>query len=229
MSKNGFRGYITLFIIFVVFSVLAFAPPFEMTTAFWLGYLFGVLAIAFQIYVFKISFSRGEDAKSKFYGFPIAKIGVCYLIVQLVISFIEICTAKYIPAWVVVVINIIPIAIAAIGCIAADVMRDEVVRQDVQIKKNVDNMRSLQSMSAALPGMCQDADLKKQLLSLAEDFRFSDPVSSEATSESETELKFLVGEIQRALSEGDIKTAENFCLRAKTSLAERNRICKLSK
>ena len=203
--------------------------PFAKTGVFWMAYLFGVIAIAYQIYVFKISFDQGEDVKSKFYGFPIARVGVIYLAVQLVLSLIEMCLAAIVPMWVSVIINILPIAFALIGCIAAEVMRDEIVRQDIKIKTDVGNMRALQSQTASFVGMCQDAVVKKQLQDLADDFKYSDPVSSESTKEMETELKFLVNEIQRALVDGDMKSVEGFLVRAKEGLAERNRVCKLGK
>ena len=83
MNKTSTKGYIVLGLIFVVFTVIAFAAPFNKTGVFALAYIFGVIAIAYQIYVFKISFTAGGDAKSKFYGFPIAKVGVIYLLAQL--------------------------------------------------------------------------------------------------------------------------------------------------
>lgn len=223
------RGYIVDAIIFVVFSVIAFAAPFYMTSVFWIGYIFGVIAIVGQIYFLTISFSKGESVKSKFYGFPIAKIGVMYLGIQLALSLVEMIASKVIPTWVALVIDLLPIAFAAIGCIAADMMRDEIERQDVQIKTDVNNMRALQSLTASLPGMCQDAELKKILQDLADDFKYSDPVSSEGTKEAEAELKFMVNEIQRALVDGDTKAVQSFCLRAKAGLVERNRVCKLGK
>lgn len=229
MEKNEVRGYIVDAIVFAVFTIVAFAVPFERNAIFWTAYVFGVIAIAFQIYVFKISFQRGSDVKSKFYGFPIARVGVMYLGIQLALSLIEMCVAKFIPSWVAVVIDIFPIALAAIGCIAADAMRDEIVRQDVQIKKSVDNMRALQSMTASLVGMAQDANLRSTLQDLADEFKYSDPVTSEQTKEKETELKFLVNEIQRAIVDGDLQAASGFCARAKAGLVERNRLCAMSK
>ena len=83
--------------------------------------------------------------------------------------------------------------------------------------------------TASFVGMCQDAGVKKQLQDLADDFKYSDPVSSEATKEMETELKFLINEIQRALVDGDMKSVEGFLVRARAGLAERNRVCKLGK
>lgn len=229
MGSNKKRGYIVDAVIFAVFTIIAFAMPFPKTSVFWLGYVFGVIAIAAQIYFFKISFSKGEDVKSKFYGFPIAKIGVIYLIVQLVLSLIEMIATIMIPVWIVIIINIIPVAFAIIGSIAADVMRDEVVRQDVQIKADVNNMRSLQSLATSLPGLCNDTSLKKELQDLSDEFRYSDPVSSDNTKELETELKFMLNEIQRTLMDGDIKGAKGFCTRTKAKLVDRNRMCKLGK
>ena len=229
MGKNEIRGYIVDAIIFIIFSVISFAPPFHKTGVFWLAYIFGVIAIVYQIYVFKISFSQGDDVKSKFYGFPIARVGVIYLGIQLVISLIEMCLAAIIPVWVTIIINILPLAFALVGCIAAEVMRDEIVRQDIHIRTDVGNMRALQSQTASFAGMCQDADVKKILQDLAEEFKYSDPVTSEATKEMEVELKSLANEIGRALVYGTLNSVRGFCVRTKSSLAERNRVCKLEK
>lgn len=229
MSKNGARGYIVLLIILLFFSIVAFVPPFSMTAAFWIAYVFAVIAIAFQIYVFKISFSGEGNAKSKFYGFPIAKVGVVYLIVQLTISLVEICLAAILPAWVVVIVNIVPIAFAIVGCVAAEAMRDEIVRQDVVLKKDVSNMRGLQSLSVSLVGQCTDTDLKVTIQKLADDFKYSDPVSSEQTKAIESELETQMKELQRAVIDNDVESSKVLCVNLTNSLAERNRVCALNK
>ena len=112
MNKNKVRGCITLAVIAIVLSVIAFVVPFSRNATFWIAYLFSVIAIAFQVYIFKISFTEIEDVKSKFYGFPIAQIGVIYLVAQLIISIVEMILAILIPSWVAVVINIIVTAAA---------------------------------------------------------------------------------------------------------------------
>lgn len=229
MTKNRLRGYIILAVVLVVYSLITFVAPFKMTASFWVAYIFGIIAIIYQIYVFKISFSKGENVKSKFYGFPIVKIGVVYLLIQLVISLVEMCLAAFIPTWIVIIINMIPIAVAAIGCIVADAMRDEIVRQDVQLKKEVSNMRALQSMSTALVGQCPDNSLKGELRRLADEFKYSDPVSSEATKEIENELSIQMKELQKSLIDGDFEGTKAFCSKLINALSERNRICALNK
>ena len=228
MNKNGLRVYIVLALLLAVFSVIAFVAPFSMTATFWVAYICGVIAIAFQVFVFNISFSKA-GAKSKFYGFPIARIGVTYMLVQLVLSLVEMGLSEKIPSWVAIIINVIVFAVAAIGCITAEVVRDEVVRQDVQVKQNISNMRSLQAMAAGLPGQCSDEFLKKDLQKLADEFKFSDPVSSPATAAMEMELGTQLQQLKGALNSGDYNTARTFCEKLLSGLSERNQACKLGK
>ena len=58
MTKNETRGILLMAILFVVFSAIAFVIPFSKNGVFWIAYLFGVLAILFQIYIFKSSFGK---------------------------------------------------------------------------------------------------------------------------------------------------------------------------
>ena len=227
--KNSTRSLIIIAIALVVFSVVAFAIPFAHTTAFWVAYGFGALAILFQLYIFKISFIGDGDARSRFYGFPIARLGVYYLVAQLIVSVIEMALSKVIPTGVAVAINVLLLALAVVGCITVDAMRDEIIRQDGALKKNVGNMRELQSLSAALVGQCGDEALKPMLQKMADEFRYSDPVSSEKTLELEEDMKAQLGDIQQALVEGDSDGAKKLCGKLMGSLAERNRICSVSK
>lgn len=229
MNKNSVRGYLTLAIVFAVLCVVSFVAPFPKTSVFWVGYIFAVIAIAFQIYVFKISFSGADSVKSKFYGFPIAMVGMTYLFAQLIASIIEMILAAILPVWVAVIVNILLLGFVLVGCIATEAMRDEIIRQDVVLKKDVSNMRNLQSMSASLVGLCQDADLKKELQALADDFKYSDPVSSEQTLTLEADLDTQMNEIQKSLIDGDFESVKALCNRILGCLAERNRVCRLGK
>ena len=227
--KNSTRSLVIIAIALVVFSVIAFAIPFAHTTAFWVAYGFGALAILFQLYIFKASHAGDGDAKSRFYGFPIARLGVYYLAAQLIVSVIEMALARVIPTGVAVAINVLLLALAVVGCITVDGMRDEIIRQDGALKRNVGNMRELQSLSSALVGQCGDEALKPMLQKLADEFRYSDPVSSEKTLELEEDMKVQLGDIQQALVEGDTDGAKKLCGKLMGSLAERNRVCSVSK
>jgi hypothetical protein len=90
-------------------------------------------------------------------------------------------------------------------------------------------MRGLQSKADFILGQTDNADLKKALNRLAEQFRYSDPVSSEALTEVEANLSSTVDELQNAVMDKDIDSAITLCARAEVQLAERNRLCKLGK
>ena len=229
MEKNKTRGYVVVAILLVVFSVIAFVAPFKMNAIFWISYIFGVIAIALQLYVFRVAFTQEGDARSKFYGIPIIKIGVTYLIVQIVVSFIEMASAKAVPVWVSVIINMIVLAVAMIGCIAAETVRDEIERQDIQIKVDVNNMRTLQSMATSLVGQCSDSNLKSVIQNVADEFKFSDPVSSEQTVSIEEDLIQQMNEIQNAVTDENVEDAITLCKQILVRLNERNRIAKLNK
>ena len=237
MGKNEIRGYIFDAIIFIVFSVIAFAAPFAKTGVFWMAYLFGIIAIAYQIYVFQISFNQGDDVKSKFYGFPIAQVGVIYGAVQLLASLIFMIinaswvngVGKGVPAWIAIIVYVLIFAAAAIGFISTDAMRDEIERQDVKLAADTTCMQSLKSIIYPLSGQVEDNESSKLLQNLAEEFKYSDPVSSESIKDIELELAALVDELQKAVVDVDVEAIKVFCQKIKVTLTERNRLCKLNK
>lgn len=228
MTKNTTRGILMLVIALAVFSVIAFVIPFPKNTVFWIAYVCGIFAILFQLYIFKSSFGKA-DARSRFYGFPIARLGIYYLVIQLVVSIIEIALSKFLPTWVVILINVLILAIALIGCITTETMRDEIAAQDVKLKKSVSNMRELQSLTASLVNQTDDAELKKSLQKVADEFRYSDPLTSDKTSALEENMHSQIGDLQQALVDGDVDGAKTLCTKLLDCLRERNRICSINK
>lgn len=231
MDKKNTRQLILGGAALVIYLVLTLVIPFPKTAAFWIAFVFGLIAIAAQVYVMKAAFEKGEPVKSKFYGYPIARIGILYLAVQLVVSFVLMAVgfACNVPAWIAVVLCVVVTGVSLIGFISADIMRDEVEHQDNKLKTDVHTMRALQSKTADIAGLCSDADTRKVLAALADKFRFSDPVSSDATRELETGLTAAVDELQAAVVDGDLAAAKQLCTKLEASLNERNRICKLNK
>lgn len=229
LDKNQLRGILILAIVFVAFTVLAFALPFAMNGVFWLAYIFTVVAILAQGYIFHIAFDKGEPVKSKLYGFPIARIGVIYLVAQMVLGLIFMALAVFVPVWLAVVVFVLLLAAAGVGFIAADVMRDEVEQQDVQLKKDVSAMRAMQSKMNALAGQSAVPAVTEAMVKLNDEFRYSDPVSEETTVIAEQELLLLLDELQNAVIGGDGEAALQLCKKASLQLAERNRLCKLGK
>lgn len=229
MNKSQLKVNIVVAIVFIMYSIISFALPFEMNTVFWISYLFSVISIVLQLYVIKVSFGRAGSAKSKFYGFPILRVGIVYMLLQVVVSITFMVWARVSPLWLPIVIYTLFLGVAAIGMIAADTMREEIERQDIQIKMNVSCMKELGSAVDSLSGKCDNEEIKGNLQELADEFKYSDPVSSEALKEVEVNLKRLVEQLQSSVIHSDLDEIYSLCKMISAELGERNRLCKLTK
>lgn len=228
MTKNEKRVYIVLTIIMAIFSAVSFIIPFSKNIIFWLAYLFGIISIIMQMIVFRIAFGH-EGARSKFYGFPIARIGVIYMIIQIALSIAFMYLGDKCPAWIVLLIFVILLGTTSIGLITTDGVRDEVEYLDQKKAINIECMNNLKSVVYPLSSQVDDVELKEVLKKLSEEFKYSDPVSDASIREIEEELTELVLELQKTVAEMDNIAIKGFCKKISSVLAERNRLCKLNK
>lgn len=229
LNEKEKKGVLMLVLLFVVYTLIVLAAPFAKGRMFWLTYLFTAAAFGVQVYVFKLSFEKEAGAKSKFYGFPIARVGVSYLAVQIVLGLVFMVLAAVAPVWLALVLYLALLAATAVGIVATDSIRDEVERQDTQLKKDVATMRALQSKAAALPARCENAAARVALEKLADEFRYSDPVSAPTLVEMENNLTAALDELETAVVDSDNTAVLDFCKKISAALAERNRLCKLNK
>lgn len=229
LNEKEKKGLLVLVLLFAVYTLIVLAVPFAKGWMFWLTYLFTAAAFGVQAYVFRLSFEKEVGAKSKFYGFPIARVGVLYLAVQLVLGLVFMALAAVAPVWLALVLYLALLAAAAVGVVATDSIRDEVERQDTQLKADVAAMRALQSQAASLPARCEDATARAALEKLADKFRYSDPVSAPALTDLETDMAATMEELSAAVTDSDNAAVLALCKKISATLAERNRLCKLNK
>lgn len=225
MKKDIIRWIIGLGVLLVLYILIAFLIPFVHTATFWVSFVFTLIAFAVVAASIYIAFIKNADAKSKFYGFPVAKIGVIYGVTQLVVGILFMTLAKVVPSWVAILVYAIALGAAVIGLVTADTVVEEIQKQDVKLKKDVSLMRSLQSKVNQMAAQSEEAAIK----ALADEFRYSDPVSNEAIADAEADLAAVVDELQAAYVDGDSEAVAKLCRKASALLAERNRLCKLNK
>ena len=158
LNKNQIRSIVTVAVIFAVYNVLAFVLPFKHTGLFWIGYSFGLVSIIVSMMILALAFGKNGTAKSSFYGFPIARIGVLYSAVQVPLSFLAMALAGIagIPLWPFVLVFILILGAAVLGTVATDATRDEIVRQDIKLAKDVSAIRALRSLGNSLVTQCAD-------------------------------------------------------------------------
>ena len=181
MKKNIARTGATVVLLLALLNLIAFVIPFARTTIFWLGYIFTSVAILAQLPLMLYAFTPKGSLRGSLYGFPIARLSLIYLLVQAVTGLLCMALAAWVPFSAALIVQAVVLVLAIIGCMATSAIRDEIHNQDARLQKDVSVMRELRSRAGALAGQAQGEAVQEQLRKLADDFRFSDPVSSEAT------------------------------------------------
>ena len=222
MKKNSTKGYVTLGILFVLISVIAFVVPTMKTVTFWIAYLFTVVAFAAQVGIWKTAFGKDETLKSKFLGFPVVHIGIVYLTIQIVV-FVVFMFAPMLPSWSAVVVCALIAGIFFVCMIAADAGRSEIERVEVKVQKKVFYIRDLQVNVEMLADSENDPNTKKALMQLAEKIRFSDPMSNEKLIDVENKISEKITNIKVSSNKMEIINEVNLLL------DERNKKCKIFK
>lgn len=190
MKKNSVKGYALIGSIFILITVVSLAIPTSKNAAFWIAYIFTVVALAAQIVLWKRTFGH-KELKSKFLGFPIVHIGIVYLVVQIAVLFIFVFAEK-LPTWSALVSCTAIAAIAAIFMISADVGRTEIERVERKVQGKVFYIKNLQVDIEMLASAENDTKTKEQLEQLAERIRFSDPMSNEQLAPLEERIAIAV-------------------------------------
>ncbi len=229
MKKDTMRWIIGLGVLLVLYILVAFLIPFVHTPTFWVSFLFTLIAFGVVAASLHIAFIKNPNAKSKFYGFPIAKIGAIYGLAQLLAGLVFMALAAFVAVWVAVLVFAIALGTAVIGLISAEAVVEEIHVQDRKLKKDIALMRSLQSKVNQMAAQCDNADAAAEVRKFAEELRYSDPVSGDALAEIEADLSAAVDELQSAVVDGDSNVIRLLCRKASAVLAERNRLCKLNK
>lgn len=226
-DKKTLSFMIVFAIIFVLYNVIFFAVPFPKTGAAWVEYVFSLLAIIGGAGITYYAFGKGGELKSKVYGFPIFRIGYIYAIVQLILGLV-VCIIGFfadVPVWIPLVASVLILGLSAIGVIAADATRDVIEELEEQVARVTKQMQTFRLDMQYIADSCKDEALKKQLNSLSEKFRYSDPVSCDELKEQEERLRAEVSELEQ-LANTDTAKATELVDTITLHLADRNRRCK---
>lgn len=184
MKKRS--GYLILTIVLIVFAVIAFAAPFEKTPVFWVSFVFGLLAICFQIPLWNKALG-GETLKSKFLGFPVLHVGISYLIIQLIVSIIMMAVPG-IPLWIAVIVDVIILVLACGFVTSGGVARTAIEETEEKIHAKTSFIKNLKADVDVLLSKETDAEVKEALRKLSDEIRFSDPMSDIALESIEAEI-----------------------------------------
>lgn len=222
MKKTSTKGYLILFFLLVLVSIVAFIVPTLKTVTFWIAYVFTVVAFVAQIGIWKVALGTEKTLKSKFLGFPVVHIGIVYLITQ-TIAFVVFMFASTLPIWIAIVTCSCICGIFAVCMIAGEAGKCEIERIEAKVQKKVFFIKELQAEVNIIANDEINEEIKEALLQLAEKIRFSDPMSNEQLADLESNISDRILTLKGATE----KTA--LIAEITSLLNERNQKCKILK
>ena len=226
MGKKLLKGYILIILVFIIYVVAAI--PFPKTDVFWAAFAFSLAAFLAQAYTLHTIMKSQTAIKDRIYDFPLIRISVLYLSVQLLVSLLLMGFSSKVPVFAAVLIEMVILAAAVMGFFAVGAVQKEIIRQDIQLKKKLAGMEELRTRVQLLISRCGEGQIRELLQKLAEEVRYSNPVSEGNSEEIEEEIAVLFGEVEAAALNGDVENTEELCVQMKELLRERDRICKES-
>ena len=218
---------VVLFIYILFFLVI----PFEKEDVSWLSFGFTIFSVLASLGICGIAMGKDEALVSKMYGFPVFKVGLYYAGAQFALGFLFCLLAPVvdIPMWIPALLYIALFAAAVIGVLATDSARKVIEGIEQQTRADTQTITYFRIDVDGIVDACNVPEVKADLERLKEQIRFSDPVSSEATRESEAIVQAMLDELKVALTVGNVNEIRAQIQRTANALNTRNRICKANK
>jgi hypothetical protein len=223
----------------ILLNVIFWGIPFEKGGASYIAYVFLNIAVVVALVSVFLAFGKNNDSqqgremliKSKLYGFPVFRVGYIYLVAQIVIT-VAICIAYvllHIQNWISLVCSMVALLLALLGLIVTDNVRDEVEHVDRLKNDKTKPVYTFRINIDSYADRCKNTEIKKKMEKLAEEFKYSDPVSNEELVEIENDIKSELGELDTELSKGNKEILIEKIDKIERLLSRRNDMCRYSK
>lgn len=234
--RNRIRNYILVLVavVNIVLNVILFITVTNVdkqlsNAAFWITWIFTFpLNILFWVYLYiSTRNAKDEDEVNLLPLLRTAFIGnLAYLLFGMITMYLP--SAKY--SWkLALILNIIFMLIYVFFFIFVQYGISYIRKSRETTKKKVFYIRDLASDLVAIYGYISDSETLTKVQALADDIKFSDPMSHESLIDIETELKMIVSEIVNAAMNGDFDTVNKNIVLASNKLKFRNTKCAILK
>lgn len=226
MNKKS-KSFVAMYAILGLVYILLFAlVPFAKPAGSWVMFVFSVISIAGGCGITLYTLGKDDTLMSKFYGYPIFKIGIGYTLVQLGVSVVVYAIGAFvcIPYWVALLVALPLAGAAGIGIIAAENARDFIEKIDEQTAETTRNITYFRLDLSDLLELCEDETLRPALQELANKSKYSDPVSIPATAELEQQIKLELSKLHELMQQNESQKAQEKIQLILRLLASRNRL-----
>lgn len=222
--KTLLKGYVLIFLVLILYITVT--VPFKKTVIFWIAFVFSVPAFLAQIYTLHTIVRQEIAMKDRTLDFPKLRISILYLVIQLAVSLLLMNFAGRIAVWAAAAAEAAILLLAVVGFFAVEAACAEVNRQNEQMSGKTAQMQLIKEQIDRLILHSDEEGIKKRLLRLAEELKYSTPVSADSTQETEDDMVSVLAQIEEGTLAGDADTVFVLCDRMTGLLKERERIFK---
>ena len=215
-----------VFLIIAIYNVIVFVIPFARGGGFWTGYGFSMLAMLLTAGIIHYAFGR-ESLQSKVYGIPLMSVAFRYLLVQVVVGFLEM-ILTFVPYRYTIALNAILLGVCLLGLIVVDAAKEAIERIDKKVGEKVFFIRALQADVEGIVARTTNGSMKKVLRELVDTIRYSDPMSNPQLAAIENKIEARVADLMETVG-ADSDAAKALCDELQQLFADRNRKAKMLK
>ncbi|MBR3816146.1 MAG: hypothetical protein IKJ27_05445 [Clostridia bacterium] len=231
-DKNTIKNLTIFAVVLVIYNVISFAIPFKHTPTFWGAYVFGTVAILLQIGIVLLAANGAETLRKKVYAFPVFRMGIIYLAVQLGVSLVFSVAANFVenfPGWIIYAVSVIVLGVFIIFVLLTDTAKDEIIKLEEEEERQTVQIKTFRINIDSIMRRVDDKDLLKLLEKLSDTAKYSDPVSCEELYAIESEITDKIGELGSTIQIGDISYAKVLAGQIIDLFDDRNAQCKMYK
>lgn len=208
-----------------------FLIPFEKGWAEYISLGFTALAVVIAT-VFSARTAKAADTTRKaFYAAPVIKVATVYAVVQITLGIILCVVGAFVnlAPWISFVVCFVWLAAAIGALIASNAVKKAVAPIETETEVKIRNVTEFRVDMASVFAACRSDELRRDLEKLAEEFKYSDPVSSPDTLEIEKKIAAELADLAKKVEADKVEKAKEGIRTVGILLAERNRICKAYK
>lgn len=211
-------GGVIVCVLYCVVTLLGFK---EKEVNFWIAFGFSMIAFLNQLLLLGFSMQSESDKKNGFLGLSLWMISAIYLLAQLVVSLLFMGISVFSQTFV-VIMEVILVGLFYIFIISGFIGKKEISENEKKIKVKTANMEMLYSDIYSCELNAEDSNLKGELHKLAEEIRYSDPMSNDLLAGLEGQLMECALQIKSSIQEKRGEQATELVRKMELLLKERN-------
>lgn len=232
--KKNFKYYAIIWAILVaIFNVAAFVSPAKVGDmskfggAFWSGYIFIMIAFIGQLVTAYFAF-QAKNAEKFFYNISLIRISWTGLILTIIVG--TLCMViPNLPNWVGIILCFVILGFNAISVVKATLAADLVSEIDQKVKVQTFFIKSLTVDAEGLLARAATDEIKAECKKVYEAVRYSDPMSNDALSATESQITLKFAELAEAVNASDVEAVKKAAREVMILVDDRNKKCRLLK